>query len=130
METTLTRKDCERDNVMVICPNATLLGFGTRRCKRGNWVVFEQQDLHWTGRVIGRVRCEGKTYIEVATAAPSMCSVYIRWIEPHEVKEIRPVPPKSVFDFLARDDWNPADVFKAMEYGVSDLKEQLAARSD
>lgn len=129
LQTTLTRTDCERDNVGVICPNATLLGFGERTSKRGKWIAFEQSNIHAVGRVVGRVTCEGKVYVEVACASQAFCSVFIRWIEPHEVKEIRPVPPSSVFEFFARDDWMPDSVFRAMEYGVSDLKEQLASKS-
>lgn len=123
--TTLTRTDCTRDNVAVICPNATLLGVGTRKCKRGAWLRYEIDNQSFTGRVIGRVTCEGKVFIELAQASIDFTHVYIRWIEPGQVREVRHSPPRAVFNFFAQDDWKPEAVFAALEHGVSDMKDQL-----
>jgi hypothetical protein len=126
--TTLTRTDCKRDNVAVICPNATLLGFGTRKCKSGAWLTYEIDNSHFVGRAIGRVQCEGKTYIEIAQASECFSSVYIRWIDPSSVREIRKSAPRDVFTFFSQEEWKPGTVFKQLEYGVSDMQDQLKAR--
>lgn len=67
-DTTLTRSDCKRDQGAVKCPNASLPGFGCRNAGPGNWIQYEQDSLCHVGRVIGRVVCESKIYIEVAVA--------------------------------------------------------------
>jgi hypothetical protein len=128
--TTLTRTDCTRDNVAVICPNATLLGFGTHKSKRGYWLEYERDDNKRVGRVIGRVTCEGKVYIEIAVVSLAFSAVHVQWVEPCEVREIRRSPPRAVFAFLGQDEWKPDAVFKAMEYGVSDMRDQLDAREN
>jgi hypothetical protein len=120
MNTTLTR-----DNIRVKCPNASSLGFGQLHCNRGNWVVFEIDDHHQFGRSIGRVICDGKIYIEMAVASTRFDSAYIRWIEPHQVREVRRAPPRAVFNFFAAETWNPKEVFAQLEYGVSDLRDQM-----
>jgi hypothetical protein len=120
----LTRTDCERDNVGVLCKNATTMGFGLRHCKRGNWVEYEVDDHRHVGRAIGRVRCEGKEYIELAVATLAFSAAFIRWIDPLTVKEVRKSPPRNVFKFFADTEWQPAAVFAALEYGVSDLHDQ------
>ena len=126
--THLTRTDCKRDNVKVYCPNATLLGFGLKHCKRGYWVVYETDNHKHVGRAIGRVTCEGKVYIELATASESFSSAFIRWVDPLEVREVRRAAPKRVFDFFADDaGWQPGAIFRALEHGVSDLPDQLQA---
>jgi hypothetical protein len=126
--TSLTRTDCKRDDVRVPCPNATLLGFGKGYCKRGFWVQYEIDNQHHVGRAIGRVACEGKTYIELAQATLAFSSAHVRWIDPASVKEVRPAPPRHVFNFFADGDgWHPDAIFRALEYGVSDLHAQMNA---
>lgn len=126
MTTTLTRTDCERDNVRVICRNASTLGFGQRNCKRGNWIEFEVDDHKYVGRAIGRVICEGREYIEAAVATLSFSAAHIRWVEPASVREVRRSPPRHVFNFFSdTDGWYPEAIFRALEYGVSDLHDQL-----
>src|SRR6266576_241951 len=102
------RTDCKRDNVRVICPNASMLGFGTVTCKRGFWIHFtDENNSESVGRVIGRVVCEGKVYIEVATANRDFSSVFIRWAIPANVLEIRRAVPSSVFAFFSDSNWSP-----------------------
>jgi hypothetical protein len=128
MQTTLTRTDCTRDDVRVPCPNATTLGFGLSYCKRGFWVEYEIDNQHHVGRAIGRVTCEGKVYIEVAQATLAFSTVHIRWIEPAHVREVRRAPPRHVFNFFAdTSGWHPDAIFRALEYGVSDLHDQIDA---
>ena len=126
--TNLTRTDCIRDNVKVICPGANLIGFGMKHCKRGYWLRYESDNYSHIGRAIGRVTCEGKIYIEAAIASQDFSSAYIRWIDPAEVREVRRAAPKHVFNFFADDaGWQPNAIFRALEYGVSDLHDQLNA---
>jgi hypothetical protein len=124
IKTRLTRDDCERDDVKVFCPNATTLGFAGRFAKRGYWVQCAQNGVNHQGRIIGRVTCERKIYVEVAVASPCFSYVCVRWFEPHEVCEIRRAVPRKVFEFFARDNWEPREVFAALDYGVSDLADQ------
>jgi len=126
------RTDCKRDNAQIICPNATMLGFGIRHCKRGFWVHFkDENDRERVGRAIGRVTCEGKVYIEVATAAENFSSAFIRWADPAKVLEIRRSPPRHVFNFFAdTDGWQQDAIFRALEYGVSDLHDQMNANEE
>ena len=124
---TTTRTDCTRDNVAVHLPNATSLGFGQPKAKRGNWVMYEIDDHHFVGRVIGRVTCEGTVYVEVAQATLDFSSVHVRWIKPTDIRECRANPPRTVFEFFADEHWNndPEQVHAKLAYGVSDLRDQL-----
>jgi hypothetical protein len=125
MTITTTRTDCERDYVGVRLPNATTLGFGKYYAQPGNWVLYEQGDYHHVGRVICRVQCEDKIYVEVAAATSDFASVMVRWVKPEEVRECRAEPPRRVFDFFAGD-WNsPEEIHAKLAHGVSDMKDQL-----
>lgn len=129
--TKLTRSDCTRDNTRVPCPNATSLGFGLKYCKRGFWVEYEQDNQKFVGRAIGRVTCEGKVYIELAVASLGFSAAFVRWINPADVREVRRAPPRHVFNFFAdTGGWQPEPIFRALEYGVSDLHDQMNAVED
>lgn len=126
IKTTLTRNDCTRDNVKVYCPNATSLGYGRHYCKCGFWVEYEVDSHKHVGRAIGRVTCEGIVYIELAVATLAFSSAHVRWVKPEDVREVRRAPPRKVFDFFASTDgWDPELVFKALEYVVSDMRDQM-----
>lgn len=122
---TTTRTDCKRDNVAIPLPNATSLGFGRWQAKRGNWVMYEIDNHHFVGRVIGRVTCEGKVYVEVAQATLGFTSVHVRWIKPVDVRECRPHPPRDVFEFFAGKWDKPEEIHAKLSNGVSDMKDQL-----
>ncbi len=126
MAITTTRTDCTRDNQAVRLPNASTLGFGLWKAKRGNWVMYEVDNIHFVGRVIGRVTCERVVYIEVAQACESFSHAYVRWIKPEQVRECRAAPPKRVFEFFTGDWSNMETIHAALAYGVSDMKDQLA----
>ena len=127
IKTKLTRNDCTRDNVKVSCPNASTLGFGRSFAKRGHWLEYEIDNIKCIGRAIGRVICEGKIYIEVAQASLSFSCVHVRWINPGDVRESRRNPPRSIFTFLSQETWEPESIFPAMEYGISDMKDQMSS---
>ena len=103
-----TRDDCTRDNVATMLPNACTLGFGLYKAKRGNLVQYEIDNVHFAGRVVGRVHCEGKTYIEVIQFDRLMTMAHVRWIESHAVKRCIPRPHYEVIAFLTGD-WSDAD---------------------
>ena len=127
MTITTTRTDCTRDNRAVRLPNASTLGFGRWKAKRGNWVMYEIDNAHFVGRVISRVVCEGKEYVEVAQATLSFSSAHVRWIDPAAIRECRAAPPSKVFAFFAGDWSDPETIHAALAYGVSDLHDQMAA---
>lgn len=124
---TTTRTDCERDNKAVKLPNASTLGYGLWKAKRGHWVSYEADNAHFVGRVIGRVVCENTVYVEVAQAAEGFSCAYVRWVKPEQIRECRAVPPKSVFDFFTGEWSNVESIHAALAYGVSDMKDQQAA---
>lgn len=126
MLTTTTRQDCTRDNVAIFLPSASTLGFGRFKAKRGNWVMYEIDNHHFVGRVIGRVVCEGIAYVEVAQASQDFSHAYVRWIKPSDVRECRENPPRSVFEFFAGEWTDIEKIHDALAYGVSDMKDQLA----
>jgi hypothetical protein len=64
----------------------------------------------------------------VAQATEDFSSVHIRWVDPNHVREVRRNPPRRVFEFFAdREGWQPEPIFRALEYGVSDMHDQLDA---
>lgn len=130
MTITTTRRDCTRDNRACHLPNASTLGFGCWKAKRGNWIVYESDDgSKHCGRVIARVLCEGAVYLEIAQASESFDSAFVRWVKPEMVRQCRASPPYTVFDFF-RSAWkNPDDIHAMLAYGVSDMRDQLAARA-
>lgn len=103
-----TRTDCTRDNRATILPNATLLGSSTNKAKRGSWVHYEQDNNHHAARVVGRVHCEGKTYLEVIAMDTAFTMAYVRWIEPACVRACYSGPHTRVIEFMIGD-WSDAD---------------------
>lgn len=108
------RTDCTRDNRATYLPNASHLGYDLWKAKRGNWVRFKREGMDGAhGRVIGRVHCEGKTYIEIVALLGNLDIPAIRWIEPSDVIQCRELPPKAIFDFICGD-WNARTVANAI----------------
>ena len=103
-----TRTDCTRDNRVTLCPNSSHLGFSTNKAKRGSWITFEIDNLHGAGRVVGRVHCEGKTYIEIIATGIGMHWAGVRWIEPCDVRSCYPAPNDAIMHFFLGD-WTDAE---------------------
>jgi hypothetical protein len=103
-----TRTDCRRDNRVTLLPNSTWLGTSTGKAKRGSWVHYEQDGYHHAARVVGRVHCEGKTFLEVIAMDTAMTMAYVRWIEPASVRACYSGPHKRVIDFMTGD-WADAE---------------------
>ena len=95
-----TRSDCTRDNRKTICPNSTGLGFSSNVAKRGNWITWEVDNHKHCGRVVGRVHCEGKTYIEVIATGVEFSAAHVRWINPADVRSCYPMPNLDVIAFM------------------------------
>lgn len=112
------RTDCTRDNKETKLPNADTLGFGLWKAKRGNWIVYEQDNHKTIARVIGRVHCEGKTYIEVVALSEDLTFGFVRWIEPAQVRRCIAKPPRAAVAFLLGDDWqDPDTILKTIHQG-------------
>lgn len=103
-----TRTDCTRDNRVTLCPNSTSLGYSTHKAKRGSWISYEIDNHHRVARVVGRVHCEGKTYIEVITTDSTFTFGYVRWIEPGDVRECYSGPNMSFMAFITGP-WTDVD---------------------
>jgi hypothetical protein len=114
-----TRTDCIRDNRAIPLPNASTLGFGLWKAKRGCWIVYEQSGFKHCGRSVGRVTCEGKTYVEVAVISLEHGGAHIRWIDPAEVRTCRRAPPKRTFDFICGDWSDMQSLSDQMAHGFS-----------
>jgi hypothetical protein len=129
-----TRSDCTRDNVAVRLPCASTLGYGLPVSKRGNWVSFVILDHRHSsnrafGRVVGRVVCEGKTYVEVMRFFPDTCGVgvcwpdtggvRVWWVDPVTVKTCYPNPPYESLDFLLGPWTNPDAILRRGAQGFA-----------
>jgi hypothetical protein len=103
------RRDCTRDNRITILPNAWKPGGGTVKAQRGSIVCFERDNATGGGRVIGRVHCEGKTYLEIARWDNMLMHAYVSWIDPACVRECCDKPHTKLLAFLLGDDWHDAE---------------------
>jgi hypothetical protein len=99
-DTPYTRPDCLRDNVRVFLPFATTLGYAKQHARRGDWLTCKGPEHVQYARVVGRVRCEGKTYIEAVMLYGAGMSPILRWIAPEDVRECREIPPREVMAFM------------------------------
>jgi hypothetical protein len=113
-----TRTDCTRDNHKTLLPKASTLGFGLCYAKRGNWIQFRHQGRDLVcGRVIGRVHCEGETYIEVIAVLGAFTIPAVRWIKPEDVTECRQGPPTEIFRFIGGEWESPETILAAVHNG-------------
>jgi hypothetical protein len=106
------RTDCTRDNRATICVNSTLLGASTNKAKRGSWIHYEQDGYHHAARVVGRVHCEGKTYLEVIAMDTAFTVAYVRWIDPACVRACYNGPHARLVAFMVGE-WKDPDALLA-----------------
>jgi hypothetical protein len=116
MTITTTRADCTRDNRKIPLPRASLLGMGKRFAKRGDWIRAEVSGYPTCGRVIGRVTCEGKVFVEVA-ALGSIDSPYVKWLDPAEVRECVSSPPRRIWEWISGDWTDPEAIHARLAKG-------------
>ena len=120
-----TRTDCTRDNQAMICPNSSYLGFSTRTAKRGSWVTYTAYNGRHAARVIGRVTCERKTYLEVITTDTALTMAYVRWIDPADVTECYAAPRRKVLEFMMGP-WDHAEtILKTAAAGFADFPSRV-----
>lgn len=100
------------DNRKVGCPNAHFLGVHNKlSAKRGDMLIYEQDNHKYTARVMGRIAtvqpdgledCRG--WLSVLVLSDDGYSLYLRWINPLWVRAIFD-PPKKVPAFFFGDNW-------------------------
>lgn len=103
------------DNRKVPCQNARYFGCHDKlSAKRGDMLIYEKDNHHYTARVIGRLAtvdsdgedCKG--WLSVLSISDDGYSLYLRWINPLWVRAIFN-PPKKVPAFFYSDDWSSND---------------------
>jgi hypothetical protein len=88
------RTDVIIDRKLVVCPNASTLGFGKWKAQVGNLVLFKENDKIVTGRMIGRIQygySDGKSlknFLVVICISPRLDWTFERWVNPKDVTEI------------------------------------------
>ena len=117
------RTDVTLSKKKVICPHASLLGYGTRRAKPGMFVRWDGGH----GRIIATIDYapplgetpEIKGWLLVMTLSDDLSFAYERWIDPKDVIECRPWPTKF-FLWMAQPTlpYDPYTIRRLMEYGT------------
>lgn len=101
------------DNRAVVCPNASTMGFSTYRCKRGDFVRYQEEGVSKFGRSLGRVVCahdklENCTgFVCVVVPCETFTSAYVRWVSPAAITYISQTPirvPCYLFGLQASTD--------------------------
>jgi hypothetical protein len=111
------RTDCVRDNVKVFCANVRAVAYSTPWAKRGYWISCDYAGARRIGRVIGRITCEGKVYVETVLLATDGQSAYVRWIEPEWIETCVRHSPRELFAFMLGEWTEPADIIARAEGG-------------
>lgn len=110
-----TGRIADHFNRKVSCPNAHYLGVHNKLCaKRGDMLIYEQDNNHRTARVMGRIAtvdsdgedCKG--WLSVLVLSQDGYSLYVRWINPAWVRAIFD-PPKKVPAFFFSAEWPDND---------------------
>lgn len=116
------RTDCTRDNRATRLPNASHLGFDLWTAKRGNFVQYDPGagNAGAFGRVLGRVHCEGKTYVEIIALLGALDCPSVRWIAPESILRCCEVPPRRILEWICGPWNNPADILARVERGFLD----------
>lgn len=127
---TLTRP-ATRDNKATHLPNASTLGFGLYRAKRGNWVQFaDGSGAVLCGRVLGGVTANGVAdrarYVEVIALLGCLDNPAIRWVRPEDIQRCEANPPARIFAFICGDWTNPDTVASRVADGFARTAGTLA----
>jgi len=127
-KTNATRADCVRDNVGVRLPLACFYNGGVTVARRGMWIEVgpTYRGREFLGRVLGRVRCEGRVYVEVIAALGIRCTPCVRWVEAAHITGCLRVPPAAALAFLCGE-WRdmPRVVARATD-GIPDEAARVA----
>ena len=126
----------ELDNKVVIAPNASLLGYGRRKVKRGDVFTYDNGDgqTH-VARSLGRISKiddgmeDARGWIVALVLGAAADHAFVRWIDPRWVREVRDAPAKfAAFFFSAELPHSPDMLLKLAEYGT--LSEQFIDKAD
>jgi hypothetical protein len=117
VQSRIMRTDCTRDNVKVYCTNVRVVACGTPWAKRGHWISCDYSGARRIGRVIGRVICEGKIYVETVLLALDGQAAYVAWIEPEWIETCVRHSPREIFAFMLGEWKEPADIIARAEGG-------------
>ena len=119
------RTDCTRDNKKVRLPNARHSGFCVTFAKRGFWITSTMMSDEHVGRVVGRVVCEGKVYVEAIMLSTDLQHAFARWIDPETIQSCHRHSPHECMAFMLGAWDEPADIIHASEQGF--VKDAVAA---
>lgn len=118
------RTDCTIDNRAVYCPNASKLGFGKYKAKRGDCVMYKQEYKDGSfsmvlARVLGRVTApklgespEVNGWLLVMRLSDDGSHAYENWVDPADVLSVRDVPT-AMLTFFARPTLPPVDLLRS-----------------
>lgn len=118
------RTDCKIDNRQIICPNASLLGYGTCKMKAGKCFTYGTEDH--IARSLGRVtaletidnRRVEKSYVLAAVLYHGQFMTE-RWVDPKDVREIFDVPAKiAAFFYQPKLPYDAHTMRRLMEHGT------------
>lgn len=113
------RKDCVIDNRRVACPNSSTIGYAKRHCKRGDLFIYDNEAGRPLARSLGRVTCEGKSYILAMVLSGDATFAFERWIDPALVREVIDVPTDlAKFFFAKRLPYDAQTMRELMEHGT------------
>lgn len=114
----------------VYCPNATTMGYATRKAKFGSWVTIEETNTDGSkgesyGRVYGvitdcdndGVNCVGN--LAVLTVGSNHRHCFPRWIDPSDIIECHDEPPVKLMAWMMGDEFpkDPKLIESMAEYG-------------
>jgi hypothetical protein len=119
------RTDFKLDNKAVHLPNASTLGFGKYRAKRGDFIGFTMPGgtFYW-GRVIGRVNTFGLSPVHghiMAACLSSHGAIMVRWVEPKDVTLCYEQVPPEILLLLSADFRKLPSIEHLMSQHVTDF---------
>jgi hypothetical protein len=99
------------DMKQVICPNASLIAYGTRVVRPGYWIEFKVGSNRELGRVLGRVAetdrdgidCTG--HLAVIRLICEGTAGGICWVPPADVIYALEKPPAKFLAWITGDEW-------------------------
>lgn len=135
------RTDAIIDDLSVICPNASTLGYAKLTARRGDLIRYEERYVGGASgdrlaRVIGRIAYAPalsetpaiKNFLLVLALSDSGTFCYERWIDPKDVREVNAFPAK-LFAFFAAPLKYDAQMYRRLsDYGT--LSEQYIDKAD
>ena len=110
-----TRTDCIRDNKRVRLPHASFPD--SNFAKRGYWVRYQPHagdNCLESGRVVGRVVCEGEIYVELINLLG-----FVRWVKPVQIMACAYNPPWQTLRFLTGKWSNPDYILRRAAQGFA-----------